>query len=127
MTVFDAPSREVCTVRRVRTNTPLQALTMLNDPVFVEASQALAKRVMKDAGSTPADRARLAFRLCTGRAPKPAELSTVVESYQQQLTHFKGVPQAAAKLDGSGADAETAAWTMISNSLLGLDETVTKE
>jgi mono/diheme cytochrome c family protein len=127
MTVFDAPSREVCTVRRIRTNTPLQALTMLNDPVFVEASQALAKRVMKEGGSAPADRARLAFRLCTGRTPNPAELNAIVDSYQQQLAHFKGVPQAAAKLDGGDANVETAAWTMISNSLLSLDETVTKE
>jgi hypothetical protein len=100
---------------------------MLNDPVFVEASQALAKRVMKEGGSAPADRARLAFRLCTGRTPNPAELNAIVDSYQQQLAHFKGVPQAAAKLDGGDANVETAAWTMISNSLLSLDETVTKE
>lgn len=131
MTVFDAPSREVCTVRRVRTNTPLQALTMLNDPVFVEASRALARRVMKEAGSDPADRARLAFRLCTGRTPKAEELNAIVDSYEQQLKHFESSAPAAVKLDGGAetgrAGVETAAWTMISNSLLSLDETVTKE
>ncbi len=131
MTVFDAPSREVCTVRRVRTNTPLQALTMLNDPVFVEAAQALAKRVMHEAGSSPADRATLAFRLCTGRRPKPPELKAILENYDEQRKHFESDPKAVARLaGGSGAvanSADVAAWTMISNSLLSLDETVTKE
>src|SRR5579885_327952 len=131
MTVFDAPSREVCTVRRVRTNTPLQALTMLNDPVFVEAAQALAKRVLREAGPSPADRATLAFRLCTGRRPKTAELQAILDNYDQQRKHFETNPKAASRLAGAAAAstdvAEAAAWTMVSNSLLSLDETVTKE
>jgi mono/diheme cytochrome c family protein len=131
MTVFDAPSREVCTVRRVRTNTPLQALTMLNDPVFVDAAQALARRVLKEAGPAPADRATLAFRLCTGRRPQAVELDAILKSYEQQRKHFEADPSGAERLAGGTAAgsnaADAAAWTMISNSLLNLDETVTKE
>src|SRR5262249_31025696 len=74
MTAFDAPSREVCTVRRSRTNTPLQALVTLNDPVYVEAAQALALRMIS-AGSTVEDHARLGFRLCLSRPPSEAELN----------------------------------------------------
>jgi uncharacterized protein DUF1553/uncharacterized protein DUF1549/cytochrome c len=126
MTVFDAPSREFCTVRRVRTNTPLQALTTLNDPVFFEAAQALAKRIMQQAGPAPADRATLAFRLCTGRKPKPNELREILESYDKNLKTFRQHPELAAKVDGTN-DSGAAAWTIVSNSLLNLDETVTKE
>lgn len=115
LAVFDAPSREACTVRRVRTNTPLQALTTLNDPVFFEAARALARRVMDEAGPTPGGRAALAFRLCTGREPKSNELSIILNNYQEQLEAFHG------------QDAESKAWTVISNALLNLDETVTKE
>ena len=78
MSVFDAPSREICTVRRVRTDTPLQALTTMNDPVFVEAADALAKRIVEEAGPAETGRAALAFRLCTGRKPKPEELQAIV-------------------------------------------------
>lgn len=124
MTVFDAPSRELCTVRRVRTNTPLQALTTLNDPVFFEAAQALAKRIGQEAGPSEADRAALAFRLCTGRHPKQNELNEIVRSYNQELDTFRQHPELTAKLAGP---AELAAWTIISNSLLNLDETITKE
>ena len=84
MSVFDAPSRETCTVRRLRTDTPLQALTTLNDPVFLEAAGALAKRVTDEAGPAPAARAALAFRLCTGRQPKPDELHAIVQNYESQ-------------------------------------------
>ena len=128
MTVFDAPSREICTVRRVRTNTPLQALTTLNDPVFFEAARALAKRVIEEAKPAPASRAELAFRLCTGREPKSNELDAIVANYQSQREAFRQHPRQAAQAAGANADdADMAAWIMISNSLLNLDETVTKE
>jgi hypothetical protein len=128
MSVFDAPSREFCTVRRVRTNTPLQALTTLNDPVFFEAAQALARRIVQQAGPAPADRATLAFRLCTGRKPKPNELQAILQSYDTNIETFRQHPELAAKVDGSaGNDDSAAAWTIVSNSLLNLDETVTKE
>ena len=128
MSVFDAPSRETCTVRRLRTDTPLQALTTLNDPVFVEAAGALAKRVIDEAGPAPEGRAALAFRLCTGRRPKPNELSAIVQNYESQRQSFLQHPELAAKVAGPGEkDADMAAWIMISNALLNLDETVTKE
>ncbi len=128
MTVFDAPSREFCTVRRVRTNTPLQALTTLNDPVFFEAAQALAKRIIQQAGPAPADRATLAFRLCTGRKPAPNELQDMLHSYDKNLDTFRQHPELATKVDGPASnDPDAAAWTMVSNSLLNLDETMTKE
>jgi len=128
MSVFDAPSRETCTVRRLRTDTPLQALTTLNDPVFVEAAGALAKRVIDEAGPAPENRAALAFRLCTGRKPKPNELTAIVQNYESQREGFERHPERAAKVAGAGAkDADMAAWIMVSNAILNLDETVTKE
>ncbi|HEV2352460.1 MAG TPA: PSD1 and planctomycete cytochrome C domain-containing protein [Terriglobia bacterium] len=138
---FDAPSREFCTVRRVRTNTPLQALTTLNDPAFFEAARALAKRVRKEAGPDAAAQATYAFRLCLSRKPKPTELARVLAFYRQQLEHYKNDPKAAGEVVGaektkvasavpapSGpADTDLAAWTMVSNVLLNLDETITKQ
>jgi hypothetical protein len=131
LTVFDAPSREFCTARRVRTNTPLQALTTLNDPVFFEAARALAARTLKEASaSVPAERATLAFRLCTARRPQPAELLPLLSFEEAQLERFKADPVAARAVAGTAPPAEAAelaAWTMVANVLLNLDETLTKE
>jgi len=139
---FDAPSREFCTVRRVRTNTPLQALTTLNDPVFFEAARALAARVRKEAAADPQARATYAFRLCVSRPPTQAELARLVAFYRQQLERYRGDPRAADAVLGGpvakvastaaapaadSADADLAAWTMVANVLLNLDETITKE
>ncbi|HBY64348.1 MAG TPA: hypothetical protein DEH78_31380, partial [Solibacterales bacterium] len=124
MLTFDAPSREFCNVRRVRTNTPLQALTMLNDPVFFEAAQAMAKRILKEAGDRPGDRAAYAFRLATGRRPDPGEADRLLSSLHREIAYFKEHPEEAKKLAG---EPEAAAWTIISNVLLNLDEAVTKE
>jgi hypothetical protein len=137
---FDATSREFCTVRRVRTNTPLQALTLLNDEVFFEAARALADRVSRETASaatgtnvsTTRARAALAFRLCTSRRPTEAEIDLVVRSYERQLRHYRGRPADAAKvlavaLNTSARDLpDRAAWTLVANGLLNLDETVTK-
>jgi len=115
-------------VRRVRTNTPLQALTTLNDPVFFEAAQALARRIIQEGGPALSDRATLAFRLCTGRKPKPNEVQEILQSYDKNLATLRQHPEVAAKVDGPAAnDPDAAAWTMVSNSLLNLDETMTKE
>jgi hypothetical protein len=130
MVNFDAPSREFCTVRRVRTNTPLQALTTLNDPTFFEAARALGKRLVQEGGSRPDERATLGFRLSTARRPQPAELEKTLRFYRQQLEKFRQDEKAARAViqDEKAADApELAAWTMVANVLLSLDETLTKE
>ena len=130
LTVFDATSREFCTARRVRTSTPLQALTTLNDPVFFEAARALAARTLKEATAAPEERAAHAFRLCTARRPNPPELVPLVSFERQQLARFRADPEAARAVAGAAAPgeaAELAAWTMVANVLLNLDETLTKE
>jgi len=132
LTTFDAPSREFCTVRRVRTNTPLQALTTLNDPAFFEAARALARKMVADAGADPSARVVYGFRRCVARRPTPQELDRILAYYGEQLDRFKkDTPAATAVVKGySGPDSnvpELAAWTTVSNVLLNLDETVTKE
>ena len=86
MATFDAPNREVCTVRRDRTNTPLQALVTLNDPVYVEAAQSLA-RIMLQAGDAPVDRLRAGFQRCLARSPEPAELDRLI-AFEQVRTRY---------------------------------------
>src|SRR5262249_37943930 len=81
---FDAPNREVCTVERPRTNTPLQALVLLNDPAFVEAARNLAQRVLKEGGSEDGERLKFAFRLCTARVPNPTELLVLTRVLERQ-------------------------------------------
>jgi cytochrome c553 len=131
LTVFDAPSREFCTARRVRTNTPLQALTTLNDPVFVEAARALAARAIREAGPGDEARASRAFRLCTGRQPGPVELAPLLAFHAQQRARFEADGAAARALVPTTAEADDAAdraaWTLVANVLLSLDETLTKE
>ena len=134
MATFDAPNREVCTVRRIRTNTPLQALVTLNDPVNVEAAQALARRVVKEGGQSVADKARYGFRLTLSRAPHENELARLVNLYERSLTRFQqsaedAVRMATDPLGAAPADAnvaELAAWTVVGNVILNLDETVMK-
>jgi hypothetical protein len=123
---FDATSREVCTVRRVRTNTPLQALTALNDPAFFAAAQALARRLVAEGGAQPRSRTELAFRLCVARRPKPEELDRLLSWQEQERRFFEKHPADAKKLTGV-EDADLAAWTMLSSVVLNLDETLTKE
>lgn len=134
MATFDAPNREVCTVRRVRTNTPLQALVTLNDPVYIEAAQALARRMLKEGGATTATKATYGFRLVLSRTPHEAELSRLVTLYEQSLARFGANADDAKRIAteplGPAPDetnvAELAAWTVVGNVLLNLDETVMK-
>jgi hypothetical protein len=134
MTTFDAPSREFCVVRRMRTNTPLQALITLNDEVYIEAAQALARRMMAEAGPSPTERAAYGVRLCVAREAKPEEVRRLIELYESELAHFRGDPEAARQLatvplgaaPPDGDLAELAAWTVVGNVLLNLDETLTK-
>ena len=130
MGTFDAPSRELCTVRRERTNTPLQALLLMNDPQYVEAARALAARVLNEAASIN-DRIDLMFQLCTARPPHDSErteLASVVEDHRQM---FRSDPASARALAGAAENdvtdaSDLAAWTMAANLMLNLDEVVTK-
>jgi hypothetical protein len=131
---FDAPDREVCTVRRARTNTPLQALVLMNDPTYVEASRKLAERVLKEAGPTPEARIAYAFRLATARAPTDDELQILRRAYETHAVRYRTKPALGDQLlkvgespVGSNVDkAELATWSMISSIILNLDETITK-
>jgi len=117
MTVFDAPDREFCVVRRSTTNTPLQALTLLNDPIFVEASRRFAGRILREGGTTTASRLDFAFRLATGRPPDARERAILQSTFDRML----------AGLPGAGtAEAELTAYTMVANMILNLDEVLTK-
>jgi hypothetical protein len=134
MATFDAPSRENCTVRRPRTNTPLQALALMNDKQYVEAARKLAARMMKEGGSTPQERLAYGFRLTTARTPTPKELDVLQRTLQKQLQTFTADKAAADKLLAYGDSpkimdldpGEHAAWTMVANMLINLDETITK-
>ncbi len=131
---FDAARRDVCVVKRSRTNTPLQALTTLNDPVYIEAALGLARRMMRESpGPDPAARAAYGFRICLARAPSEGEVSDLAALQARCLEKFRGDPGAAGRLthrgelDVAGLDgAELAAWTVVANVLLNLDETINR-
>jgi hypothetical protein len=133
MATFDAPSREVCTIRRPRTNTPLQALVTMNDPAYVEAAQALARRMVREGGSTQADRAARGFRLVLARQPTPAEIDRLVGLHRDAHDDFRAAPEEAKKMatdplgpvppDLQVDTADLAAWTVVANVILNLDET----
>jgi hypothetical protein len=131
---FDAPTRECCTIRRPRTNTPLQALAGLNDPAYFDAARGLAGRLLSEAGGDAEARAAYGFRLCTGRRPDAEEAARLAAAFRREREHFAAHPAAArAVFKGSAvkpSDAEladAAAWTLVANVLLNLDETITKE
>jgi hypothetical protein len=134
MTTFDAPSRETCTVRRVRTNTPLQAFVTLNDPVYVEAAQALARRIMKEGGAGTEERARFGLRLVLARPASAEQVKRVVELFEEERDHYRKDGKAATALATeplgplpAGTDAaDAAAWTVVANVLLNLDGVMTK-
>jgi hypothetical protein len=133
MLTFDAPSREFCTVRRVRTNTPLQALTTLNDPAYFDAARALAARILREARPDTRSRAEHGFRLCVARKPSPTEVDRLVTWIDYEKQKFDTNPADAGKVarhqpvDVNVSDAEFAAWSLLANTLLNLDETVTKQ
>lgn len=134
MAAFDAPSREICSIKRSRTNTPLQAFVTLNDPVYIEAAQALARRIVREGGATPEDRARFGLRLALCRPPDDPQVNTLVALYQSERTrHAKDLSAATALATDplgplpKGMDpAELAAWTTVANVLLNLDVVLTK-
>jgi hypothetical protein len=121
-------------VRRPRTNTPLQALALLNDPQFVEASRALAQRILTEGGSSVESRVAYAFRLVTSRLPDSGETDVLKGLLAEQTSEFRRDPAAAQALLAVGQfkhdpaldPAELAAWTTLATVILNLDETVTK-
>jgi len=133
--VFDAPDREKCTARRSATNTPLQALVLMNDPTYVEAARWLAQRMLTEAGHDPKQRIAFAFRLVTARAPTSQELKILRDLAEKQTAEYRAQPKAADQLlhvGESDADpklnaTELAAWTMVASAILNLDEAITKE
>ena len=134
MATFDAPSRETCTLRRIQTDTPLQAFVTLNDPVYVEAAQALGRRLVREGGATVAERVRYGLQLCLGRPPEEEQVKALVELYEKEAAHYRGQEADAKKLateplgplpDGLNT-AEAAAWTSVANVLLNLDGVLTK-
>ena len=130
---FDCPDSNVANVRRARSNTPLQALTLLNDPVFVECAQSLARRVLTHGAATDdAQRLRYAFRLCLSRPPTDGEVDELGSLLRDQRAFFEAEPDRAARLVGGSPFASTgateaAAWIALSRILLNLDEFVTRE
>jgi mono/diheme cytochrome c family protein len=130
MMTFDSPDSNVCVVRRERSNTPLQALTLLNDTVFVEAAQALGRRVLA-AADDPAGRARQVVRLGLGREPSSAERERLVQLAAALKRLAAASPAEAAKLAGAAAKggdaAEAAAWVGVARAVMNLDEFVTRE
>ena len=135
MLLFDAPNRETCIVKRSRTNTPLQALALLNETTFVEAAHGLAKRMVAEGGAMPAGRIAHAFRLAIGRAPTGDELSALVRGFEADLATFTAAPERAEKYAAVGlvtkpegvTAAEFSAYSLAANVIINLDEFVMRE
>jgi hypothetical protein len=133
--LFDATNREVCTIKRSRTNTPLQALALLNEVTYVEAAKALAMRITREGGTTLADRMKFAFEVVTGRVPSEKEMDVLLAGWQADHSDFSAMPETAKDLLAVGEipispesdPIEMAAWTVTANVLLNLDEFVTRE
>jgi len=134
MITFDAPTREICTVQRPVTNTPLQALLLLNDPIYVEAARVMGQRILKEGGADDRQKLVYAFRLCTARAPSEREISILEKSLARHREKYKADQAAAEKLVAVGEAArpkdldvsEHAAWTAVCNVMLNMDETISK-
>jgi len=135
LTLFDAPDREKCTARRAVTNTPLQALALLNDPTYVEASRALAERTLRSGGQSDRARIDFAFKLATARVPNPQERAVLLRSLTGFRSAYRRDEGNASKLASVGetkadsrlAPRELAAWTTLASMILNLDETITKQ
>ncbi len=134
MNILDAPSREACTIRRERTNTPMQALMLMNDPQFFEAARAFAERAIKEGGKTPEARIAYLFEAATARLPKQVEEALLLKTFQAHYQELEADPEAAKALITVGESVpdetldavEVAAWTMIANLILNLDEVLNK-
>jgi len=135
LATFDAPDREKCTARRVTTNTPLQALALLNDPTYIEASRRLAQRTMLEAGKDEKSRIVYAFRLATARVPSGKEIDVLRKLYKGRLDTYQKDRPSALKFVSVGESwrdkqldvAELAAWTTVTSVIFNLDETMSKQ
>jgi hypothetical protein len=135
MTMFGASTRETCIVRPARTNTPLQALNLMNDVTYVEAARKLAERVMTEGGATPEERIAFAYRLATAQRPAPETRAVLVDGFHHHLKRYRADRKAALNLVSVGERprdetldiTELASYTMVANLILNLDGTVTKE
>jgi hypothetical protein len=131
---FDAPSREECTADRVRSNTPLQSLVLLNDPIYVEAARVFAEKVLTAGGATPAERLAYAYRRALSRAPRPEEERLLLPLLEKHLAEYRADPEAARKLVSVGTSpsptpldpVELAGWTSLTRVLLNLHETINR-
>jgi hypothetical protein len=135
LATFDAPDREKCAARRALTNTPLQALVLLNDPTYVETARGLAERTLREGGVDEKSRVAYAFRLATARTPSGKEVAVLRKLLKERLTSFRADSKAAIKLLEVGESprdkrldvVEHAAWTTVASVILNLDETITKQ
>ena len=135
MSAFDAPNREVCVSRRARTNTPLQALVLLNDPTYVEAARHLARRMLTEGGETDGGRVAHGFRLATSRQPSEAEQALLLGAVSRERRSFADDPDGALALLAVGDSprdealdpTEHAAWTVVASTLLNMSRTITRD
>jgi len=135
MLLFDAPFRETCALRRSRSNTPLQALNLMNDPTYIEAARFLAQRMIQEGGTTTESRLTHGFQLLLARNPNTPELQVLTTAVERSINDFTKDAEAAkqllifgeAKTDDKLSPAELAAYTMVASTLINLDETITKE
>ncbi len=135
MTLFDVSTRETCRVKRARTNTPLQALVLLNDVTYLESARILANRMLKEGGKSPRERLNFAYQLTLSRLPSDAEMKILERGLQLRLAHYRSNTKAAVKLISQGDaknfakldPAELASYTVVASTILNLDETLTKE
>jgi len=134
MLIFDAPNREICTVSRSRTNTPLQALSLMNEVTFVEAARKLGERMLKYDDASPESKLSFGFRLATGRKPTPKELQVLLAGWREDLTYYQEHPDEAKQLQSHGdstshapQSVELVAYMLSGNVLLNLDECIMRE
>ena len=135
MTTFDSGQRETCSVRQERTNTPLQALNLMNDVTYVEASRVLAQRMMEEGGETPAERIAFAYKMVMARTPRSSEGEVLLQGFQHNLRDYRNDRGAALELVSQGEHprnaaldvAELASYATVASLILNLDQAITKE
>ncbi len=127
MIAFDSPSRELCVTRRIRTNTPLQALVTLNDPVFMEAAKSLAKRMLEEGGESLEKQIASGYRMAMAKEVSSKKQQALVQLYQESMDYYQNNPEEMIKMVGEGEDnQQLAALTVVANAMMNLDEFVTK-